>query len=234
MWGPTAQWCQQFDHFILILPQDACLLGAPLSNGRALDQALEARCNTLRSAVSRLKILPSHDALVVLRSSFNAPRLMHTLICAPCYRHPALQNFDDLLRDGVSSITNSSLMDTQWIQASLPIRSGGLGNRRGTSLALSAFLSVQCPHSSDWQHALPISLCDLRLDNEAVRGAVGLRLGLELCQPLSCPCGAMVDAKGLHGLSCKMSADRSLRHFQINDVIFRALKQGWHTFRKGT
>ena len=53
---------------------------------------------------------------------------------------------------------------------------------------------------------------------------MGLKLGLELCQPHSCPCGAMVDARGLHGLSCNMSAGRSLRHFQITDLIFRALK----------
>ena len=35
----------------------------------------------------------------------------------------------------------------------------------------------------------------------------------------------MVDARGLHGLSCKRSAGRSLKHFQINDLIFRALKR---------
>ena len=64
-------------------------------------------------------------------------------------------------------------------------------------------LAVQSPHRL---HALPISFCGLRIDNEAVRVTVGLRLGLELCQPHSCPCGAMVDARGLHGLSCKMSA----------------------------
>ena len=34
----------------------------------------------------------------------------------------------------------------------------------------------------------------------------------------------MIDAWGLHGLSCKMSAGRSLRYFQINDLIFRSLK----------
>ena len=57
------------------------------------------------------------------------------------------------------------------------------------------------------------------------QSAVGLWLGIELCQPHPCPCGAMVDDSGLHGLSCKMSAGRSLRHFQINDLIFRALKR---------
>ena len=38
-------------------------------------------------------------------------------------------------------ITNSSLTDTQWLQASLPIKNGGLGVRRVSSLALPAFLA---------------------------------------------------------------------------------------------
>ena len=54
---------------------------------------------------------------------------------------------------------------------------------------------------------------------------MGLNLVLELCQPHSCPCGTVVDARGSHGLSCKLSAGRSLRNFQINDLIFRALKR---------
>ena len=39
---------------------------------------VEARCKTLESAISRLNTLPSHDAPILLRSSFSAPRLMHT------------------------------------------------------------------------------------------------------------------------------------------------------------
>ena len=149
----TAQLYQQFKHFIQISPQDACLSGAPLSDGQALDQALEARCNTLRSPISRLKTLPSHDALVLLRSTLSAPYLMHTLRCAQCHGHPALQNFDDFLRDGASSITKSSLTDTQWIQARLPIRNGDQGIRRGTSLAPAAFLA-SAVSTSDLQNAL--------------------------------------------------------------------------------
>ena len=38
-------------------------------------------------------------------------------------------------------ITNSSLTDTQWLQASLPIKDGGLGVRRVSSLVLPAFLA---------------------------------------------------------------------------------------------
>jgi len=37
-------------------------------------------------------------------------------------------------------MTNSNLTDTQWLQASLPIKDGGLGVRRVASLALPAFL----------------------------------------------------------------------------------------------
>ena len=39
------------------------------------------------------------------------------------------------------------------------------------------------------------------------------------------PCGAGVDSRGLHGLTCKRSAGRSTRHQQLNDLIWRALKR---------
>ena len=59
----------------------------------------------------------------------------------------------------------------------------------------------------------------------AIRVAVGLRLGLNIREPHSCPCGANVDARGLHGLACKRSAGRLTRHQQLNDIIWRALKR---------
>ena len=100
----------------------------------------------------RLKTLPSHDVLVLLRSSFSARRLMHTLRCAPRHRHSVLQNCGDLLRDGVSAITNSSLKDTLDPGQLIHWR-WGLGIRQGTLFAISAFLaSAAC--TSDLQNAL--------------------------------------------------------------------------------
>jgi len=38
--------------------------------------------------------------------------------------------FDSLLRKGIGIICNLNLTDIQWLQASLPVKDGGLGVRR--------------------------------------------------------------------------------------------------------
>ena len=67
----------------------------------------------------------------------------------------------------------------------------------------ASFFAASAPHSGDWLLALPITACGLRLDDEAIRAAVALRLGTTLCVPHPCPCGAQVDAYGVHSLVCK-------------------------------
>jgi len=84
-------------------------------------------------------------------------------------------------------------------------------------------LATRAPHSGDWLLALPLSACGLRMDDETIRVAVSLRLGLEVCESHKCPCGAAVDPHGIHCLSCKQGPGKSLRHHQINDVVWRAL-----------
>ena len=39
----------------------------------------------------------------------------------------------------------------------------------------ASYLSASSPHIGDWLYAMPITSCGLRLDDEAVRVAVGLR-----------------------------------------------------------
>ena len=70
--------------------------------------------------------------------------------------------------------------------------------------------------------ALPITACGLRLDDEAVRIAVALRLGSELGSSHSCRCGSSVDARGTHGLVCKRAPSRVLRHHALNECVSRA------------
>jgi len=62
----------------------------------------------------------------------------------------------------------------------------------------ATFLAATAPHSGDWLNALPIASCGLRLDDEAVRVAVTLCLGISVCVPHSCSCRENVDAWGQH------------------------------------
>ena len=290
-----------FHDFVQLDSGNSMLLGAPLRPGSAMDAALNKRCDELALAISRINTLSSHDALILLRASFSAPKVMHTIRSSPCIGHSGLSIFDSLQRSGLCMITNSNLSDTQWLQASLPVKDGGLGMRRVASLASSAFLAsassscalqdlilarcdpcsdqsfsdmcshwisihnVPCPcpplaslqktwdrpfidadkafilsnapdshhrarlfaasapHSGDWLNALPISTCGLRLDNESIRVAVGLRLGVNLCEPHLCPCGSQVDCRGTHGLASQTEFRSPKSLFLSNDLIWRGL-----------
>lgn len=288
--------------FTFVERSKASLLGAPLFQGEALDHSLTSACQTLSTAIDRLSSIAAHGVLILLRALFSAPKVSHILRCSPCFGHPSLSVFDSLLRRGLTGIINCDLTDSQWLQATLPVRDGGLGIRCVASLASSAFLAsaasthqlqdqilatdnhdtandmyvdgaladwsarshkapllppmssqqrawdslvtdvnkadlwnsftdsinlarltaVSAPHSGDWLYALPITSCGLRLDNEALRISVGLRLGANLCLPHRCPCGVTVDCSGIHGLSCRRASGRQSRHHAVNDIIWRA------------
>ena len=88
---------------------------------------------------------------------------------------------------------------------------------------LGRLAAVSAPHSGNWLHAMPISACVLHLDNEAVRIAVGLRLGVDLCPPHDCSCGNTADARGTHGLFYGLAFGRMARHHEVNDLVCWAL-----------
>lgn len=115
-----------------------------------------------------MRSLPSQNALVLLRSSFGASKVGYLLRCSPCYGHPALETLDGIQRSGLESIVNCTLNDLQWLQASLPIRDGGLGVRRVVSLASSAYLA-SAASTLDLQSAI-LTEVDVPLD--AFRGVL--------------------------------------------------------------
>ena len=267
-----------------------------------MDDIWDGHKLSLELAGSRLTHISAHDALVILKHSLSLPKLLFHLRCTFSGDHPALPLLDEKLRDLMGHILNVDLSDHQWSQATLPVKWGGLGIRRTTQVAPSAFLASaagvetlvssilvngrpvtpdgvrdtalgmwkrlggvipptgseaqiqRCwdqqiikaasesilqnasddytkarllasvaPHAGDWLNAAPISSVGLRLSNDALRVAVGLRLGANICSPHECRCSAKVDARGSHGLSCVRSAGRQMRHALLNDVISRAL-----------
>ena len=280
------------------------LLGAPILKGPAVDKALDNKVADLERAMQRLSLLHAHDAMVLLKNSLSMPKLLYLLRTSECSGNVLLSKFDDTLRTGLCKLLNVELGDDQWLQASLPLRNGGLGIRSAKMLAPSAFLAsaastlslqqsilpepfksspdltvatmlthwknlsgteepkpedqqtqkawdgmvarkhhetclsrattdvdkarlfaAAAPHSGDWLNAPPITAIGLRLDDEALRVAVVQRLGSRACEPHICPCSKLVDARGLHGLSCKLSGPRQQRHSQMNDIIWTAIKR---------
>ena len=267
-----------------------------------MDKTLNIHVANLKIASTRLGLLQSHDALVILKNSLSLPKLQHNLRSSFCANHAALYEFDELVRECLCSILNVTLEDEQWIQATLPVKNGGLGIRKAIQIAPSAYLAsafgsanlvysilpprlqrvsdpcegqamaawlatggstpsigastgsqrmwdqeivtntfnqvlsmapddytrarllaVSSLHAGDWLNAPPIKAVGLRMSNNAIRVATGLRLGANLCRSHTCRCGVLVDARGNHGLSCGRSAGRHQRHSMINDIVHRAL-----------
>ena len=73
-----------------------------------------------------------------------------------------------------------------------------LADPHNTPIDAARLRAVASEHAGGWLHAAPITAVGLRLSDEAIRVAVGHRLGSTTCLPHTCICGVAVDAKGLH------------------------------------
>ena len=100
-----------------------------------------------------------------------------------------------------------------------------LQTRCDTPADTARLKAIAEPHAGDWLIAPPTTAIGLRMSDEAIRIAVGFRLGCITCKQHKCICGVMVNARGLHGLSCWKSGPRHTRHFQLNYLIWRAVKR---------
>jgi hypothetical protein len=278
--------------------EDCMLLGAPLTP-EAIPSAFMEKIEEVKRLTSRLPSLQAHSALFLLKNCFSIPKLVYILRCCPSWKVQHLLNeFDKVTRSALEIITNVSISDSTWAQASLPVSRGGLGIRSAGDLSVPAFLASiastaylvpsilsrtsHCPdpdheealwiwhrltdyalipnsnqqrdweapvldrltaslleaaqnpqekarllatgrkESGAWLSALPCAPLGLALDNNAVRIAVGLRLGTSLCHPHKCVCGEPVDGLGTHGLSCIKKGGTFSRHFALNEIIQRA------------
>ena len=81
-------------------------------------------------------------------------------------------------------------------------------------------LAVFAKETGAWLNALPI----LRMDDDVIWIAVGLRLGIPICHPQQCHhCKATVGELGSHGLSCSKNESRYTHHATINSIVQRYL-----------
>ena len=146
-----------FKDFIRAPKDQMTLLGASISRGHALDKVLQAKVDDLERAVNRLKLLQAHDALVLLKNSLSMPHLLYTLRTSDCRDHRLLSRSDFILRTELTSILNVEFNDTHWLQATLPVRNGGIGIRTASTLATSAFVASAASTHALQQAILPSS-----------------------------------------------------------------------------
>jgi len=66
-----------FHQFKRVITRDMTLLGAPVQRGPAVELALQTKLDDLDRAMSRLTMLHSHDALVLLKNSLSSPKLLY-------------------------------------------------------------------------------------------------------------------------------------------------------------
>ena len=114
--------------------------------------------------------------------------------------------------------TKQSVWDRPGIAADRALVESNLS----TSFQLASFRAASSPHNGDWLFALPISPCGLCLDDEAVRIAVSVRLGMAICVPNNCHCGSLVDAHGLHSFVYRKVPGKITRHHALNDLVAHA------------
>ena len=120
----------------------ATLLGSPICDTLSMEECIRSRVETLIVIGKRLQLLSSHDALLLLRHSLSIKKCLYILCTAPCFLTDLLSTFDDHLRTLFSEILNVNLAnESAWTQASLPVKAGGIGIRRATQLAPSAYLA---------------------------------------------------------------------------------------------
>ena len=145
---------------IVVDPRKASLLGSPLGDITAIDASLDEKTEALSTMGARFSHLSSHDSLILLHHSFAIPKLRYLLRTAPCFLSDRLlEKYDSTLRSIASSVTNTPLIqnDKAWTQASLPVRLGGLGVRRATQVAPSAYLSSSAATADLVSNLLPTS-----------------------------------------------------------------------------
>ena len=119
----------------------ATIFGSPVGNVSSTQKVIQVKSRSLGALESRFQYLHTQDAFCLLRHALTIPKVLYTLRSSPSFLSPALQDFHTHLRSLLGTILNIDLSDSAWTQASLPVRTGGLGVQRATLLAPSAFLA---------------------------------------------------------------------------------------------
>ena len=85
-------------------------------------------------------------------------------------------------------------------------------------------MAASTAESGAWLNASLVFSLGLRMTDDAIRIAVGLRVGAPIGQPHQCThCGMEVDQFASHVVSCRFNQGKILHHNAVNNIIHHAL-----------
>ena len=162
-------------------------------------------------------------------SSVKASKDVTTCILQKCNQvrteDPKETQAVDLWKARSGAPTPASTAQKSWDEPLVLLRRDALVGSAADDVTRARLTGVTASGAGAWLQALPSHSLGLKLTNEQIRIATGLRLGCDLCTEHRCiRCGHVVDTTGHHGLHCaKGSAGRASRHAEANNLLSRSL-----------
>ena len=111
----------------------------------------------LKLAADRLRLIPAHDSLILLKASCGSPKLTHILRSLSCANHNIILDIDATLPSYLINISYVNIINMQWQQASLQIKAGGLGIKNKKFTASPAFFA-SCFHNKTASKLFAVSI----------------------------------------------------------------------------
>ena len=128
----------------------------PLTSGHYTGHVWKDKVNQLHKSMDLLRSLPDTQLqFTLLRFSMDACRVNHLLRGAHFdHSRPGAAETSKLIRSTLQGILGTAMTDSQWAQATLPIRHGGLGIRDPLALQPLARIASQCDFALRGRHVL--------------------------------------------------------------------------------
>ena len=220
------------------------LLRCPLGGVKNVQFLNHKILNSLVKKKSDLVHHQSCDTFSLLRNICSLCDMKYMLSCVPCFlAHNVLQEFDEVQCSILSHIMNTPIQcnDPAWIQATLPVKYGGLGVKSAVTLAPCAFLASASAcydliHQilPDWLHGCPypsfnkgLALWQEGLTSPPSSG--NFSVNIKACEILTSLVNSMDDASSrIHILSATRKESQawiqglpssSLAHIRDNEVV---------------
>ena len=102
---------QSQNEFIAVSPPDASLFGAPLFTGALQNAARNKKLEEFKRLASNIKLINTHDALLILKTSSSTSHVLFLLRCSPCLGNAILSQIGEVLKSNFSHIANVVLSD---------------------------------------------------------------------------------------------------------------------------